>query len=79
MAKAEAGKGIPRLIQIRFDDARPGLRPLLDLGRMGLCKHGRAFESPLGVTLLRARGRDKNCATVFGSRCVRHLSVAPAP
>jgi hypothetical protein len=30
-AKDEAGKGIPRLIQIRFDDAGPCLRRLLDL------------------------------------------------
>jgi hypothetical protein len=35
-AKDEAGIGIPRLIQIRFDDAGPCLRRLLDLSRKGL-------------------------------------------
>ncbi len=41
--RTKRGKGIPRLIQIRFDDAGPCLRRLLDLSRKSLCNHGRAF------------------------------------
>ena len=36
-------KGIPRLIQIRFDDAAPCLRRLLDLSRIGLLNHAGAL------------------------------------
>lgn len=45
--RTKRGKGIPRLIQIRFDDAGPRSRRLLDLSRTGLVVHNGATRAAL--------------------------------